>query len=220
MPPREKSSAQKAAEKARILDAALEILAADGYDGLTMRKLGQKIGASATKIYLYFVNKDEVYLSVVIEGYRRLHAALGQAVEGTVGGEARFETFLRTYLHFARTHPAFFEVMVLRRNPTHADYAGTQLEQAARRKFEAGMAVFALTRAVMEDYLKEKGYALPMSGDVAAFSLIVFLNGLVNSYYNRLADALFPNGEELLSSCIALLKNAFRNCALPQPPAP
>ena len=57
MPPREKTPAEKAAEKARILEAALDILACDGYEGLTMRKLGQKIGASATKIYLYFVNK-------------------------------------------------------------------------------------------------------------------------------------------------------------------
>lgn len=107
MPPREKTPAEKAAEKARILDAALDILAADGYEGLTMRRLGQKIGASATKIYLYFVNKDEVYLSVVIEGYRQLCDSLRQAMETVSGGEAQFDAFLHTYLEFAWSHPPF-----------------------------------------------------------------------------------------------------------------
>ena len=133
MPPREKTPAEKAAEKARILDAALDILAADGYEGLTMRRLGQKIGASATKIYLYFVNKDEVYLSVVIEGYRQLCDSLRQAMETVSGGEAQFDAFLHTYLEFAWSHPTFYEVMALKKVPMQADYAGTEMEEVARR---------------------------------------------------------------------------------------
>ena len=95
MPPKEKTPAEKAAERARILDAALEILATDGYQGLTMRRLGQQIGASATKIYLYFVNKDEVYLSVIIEGYRLLLDDLRQAVAAHTDPEARLDAFFQ-----------------------------------------------------------------------------------------------------------------------------
>lgn len=211
MPPREKTPAEKAAEKARILDAALDILACDGYEGLTMRKLGQKIGASATKIYLYFVNKDEVYLSVVIEGYRQLCTSLRQAVEAARGGEARLDAFLRTYLEFAWSHPAFYEVMALQKIPMQADYAGTPMEAAARQKYEAGMEVFLLTRKVLEDYLEEKGYTPPVSRDAAAFSVIVFLNGLLNTYYNKLAHTVFSDLEQLLDNCIILLKNSFRS---------
>ena len=211
MPPKERTPAEKAAEKARILDAALDILACDGYEGLTMRKLGQKIGASATKIYLYFVNKDEVYLSVGIEGYRQLCASLRQAVEAARGGEARLDAFLRTYLEFAWSHPAFYEVMALQKIPMQADYAGTPMEAAARQKYEAGMEVFLLTRKVLEDYLNEKGYTPPVSRDAAAFSVIVFLNGLLNTYYNKLAHTVFSDLEQLLDNCIILLKNSFRS---------
>lgn len=214
MPPREKTPAEKAAEKARILDAALDILAADGYEGLTMRRLGQKIGASATKIYLYFVNKDEVYLSVVIEGYRQLCDSLRQAMETVSGGEAQFDAFLHTYLEFAWSHPTFYEVMALKKVPMQADYAGTEMEEVARRKYEAGMEVFTLTRQVMEHYLSDKGYTLQVSRDAAAFSIIVFLNGLLNTYYNRLAHTVFSDLDQLLGDCIQLLKNSFRNSAL------
>lgn len=214
MPPREKTPAEKAAEKARILDAALDILAADGYEGLTMRRLGQKIGASATKIYLYFVNKDEVYLSVVIEGYRQLCDSLRQAMETVSSGEAQFDAFLHTYLEFAWSHPTFYEVMALKKVPMQADYAGTEMEEVARRKYEAGMEVFTLTRQVMEHYLSDKGYTLQVSRDAAAFSIIVFLNGLLNTYYNRLAHTVFSDLDQLLGDCIRLLKNSFRNSAL------
>lgn len=215
MPPREKTPAEKAAEKARILEAALDILAADGYDGLTMRRLGQKIGASATKIYLYFVNKDEVYLSVVIEGYRQLCDVLRQSMEGISGGEARFDAFLHTYLEFAWSHPTFYEVMALKKIPMQADYIGTPMEPVARRKYEAGMEVFTLTREVMEGFLQEKGYDFSLSRDVAAFSIIVFLNGLLNTYYNKLAETVFPDLDQLLRDCVRLVKSAFRNCSLP-----
>lgn len=214
MPPREKTPAEKAAEKARILEAALDILAAEGYEGLTMRKLGQKIGASATKIYLYFVNKDEVYLSVVIEGYRQLCGSLRRAMDAASGGEAQFDAFLRTYLEFAWSHPTFYEVMALKKVPMQADYAGTEMEDVARRKYEAGMEVFELTRQVMEDFLREKGYAVPLSRDVAAFSIIVFLNGLLNTYHNKLAQTVFSDLDRLLDDCIWLLKKAFRNGAM------
>lgn len=215
MPPREKTPAERSAEKARILAAALDILAADGYEGLTMRRLGQKIGASATKIYLYFVNKDEVYLSVVIEGYRQLCAALRQAMDGVPGGEERFDIFLRTYLQFAWDHPTFYEVMAFKQIPMQADYAGTPMEAVARRKCEAGMEVFTMTREVMEGYLREKGYSFPLSGDLAAFSIIVFLNGLLNTYYNKLAQTVFSDLDQLLQDCIRLMKGAFRNRSLP-----
>ena len=214
MPPREKTPAEKAAEKARILDAALEILAADGYEGLTMRRLGQKIGASATKIYLYFVNKDEVYLAVISEGYRQLCASLEDAMARADTAEGRFDAFLRMYLQFAWDHPTFYEVMVLKQIPMQADYAGMEMEEVARRKYEAGMEVFTLTRQVMEHYLSDKGYTLQVSRDAAAFSIIVFLNGLLNTYYNRLAHTVFSDLDQLLGDCIRLLKNSFRNSAL------
>ena len=125
--------------------------------------------------------------------------------------QARLDAFLRTYLEFAWSHPAFYEVMALQKIPMQADYAGTPMEAAARQKYEAGMGVFLLTRKVLEGYLEEKGYTPPVSRDAAAFSVIVFLNGLLNTYYNKLAHTVFSDLEHLLDNCITLLKNSFRS---------
>jgi AcrR family transcriptional regulator len=43
-----------------IVRAALELLDAEGLDGLSMRKLGAKLMAGATSLYWYVANKDEL----------------------------------------------------------------------------------------------------------------------------------------------------------------
>ncbi|MFI6293980.1 TetR/AcrR family transcriptional regulator C-terminal domain-containing protein [Nonomuraea sp. NPDC050790] len=44
----------------QIVQATLELLDAEGTDGLSMRKLGAKLDAGATSIYWYVANKDEL----------------------------------------------------------------------------------------------------------------------------------------------------------------
>ncbi|WP_049568856.1 TetR/AcrR family transcriptional regulator [Nonomuraea sp. SBT364] len=43
-----------------IVRAAVELLDADGLDGLSMRRLGAKLSAGATSLYWYVANKDEL----------------------------------------------------------------------------------------------------------------------------------------------------------------
>ncbi|MBO2448908.1 TetR/AcrR family transcriptional regulator C-terminal domain-containing protein [Actinomadura barringtoniae] len=43
-----------------IVSAAIELLDADGLDGLSMRRLGATIGAGATSLYFYVAHKDEL----------------------------------------------------------------------------------------------------------------------------------------------------------------
>src|SRR6266508_4254417 len=42
----------------KILDAALELVDATGPDGLTMRRLADRLGVTATAIYHYFDGRD------------------------------------------------------------------------------------------------------------------------------------------------------------------
>ncbi|WP_026411163.1 TetR/AcrR family transcriptional regulator [Actinomadura oligospora] len=44
----------------QIVAAAIELLDADGLDGMSMRRLGTRLGAGATSAYWYVANKDEL----------------------------------------------------------------------------------------------------------------------------------------------------------------
>ncbi|MEZ4581801.1 MAG: TetR/AcrR family transcriptional regulator [Caldilineaceae bacterium] len=60
--------------KQAILDAAEHIIARDGYAGLSMRELSKQSGLAKSTLYHYFVDKHEIYLSV-LERDMEIHRA-------------------------------------------------------------------------------------------------------------------------------------------------
>ncbi|MEU8302336.1 TetR/AcrR family transcriptional regulator [Actinomadura sp. NPDC048955] len=46
--------------RTQIVDAALDLLDAEGLDGLSMRRLGTRLNAGATSVYWHVANKDEL----------------------------------------------------------------------------------------------------------------------------------------------------------------
>ena len=72
----EKRAKQKEAFRREILDSAREMFISDGYDGFSMRKLARKIDYSATTIYLYFKNKDDLLFGICEEFFAIFFAEL------------------------------------------------------------------------------------------------------------------------------------------------
>lgn len=58
-PPRSRRG-QPTLSRGQIVSAAVELLDAKGLPGLSMRRLGTKLGAGATSVYWYVANKDEL----------------------------------------------------------------------------------------------------------------------------------------------------------------
>jgi AcrR family transcriptional regulator len=59
-PPRAKGGQQPGLSREQIVRAAIEILDAEDIAGLSMRRLGTKLGAGATSLYWYVAHKDEL----------------------------------------------------------------------------------------------------------------------------------------------------------------
>lgn len=55
-----------------LLETAARMLAADGPDALSMRKLANEAGTSTMSVYTHFGGKDELLRAVVLEGFTRL----------------------------------------------------------------------------------------------------------------------------------------------------
>ncbi len=58
--PRRPRQGQPPLNRDQIVSAAIELLDTEGLDGLSMRRLGSKLGAGATSAYWYLANKDEL----------------------------------------------------------------------------------------------------------------------------------------------------------------
>lgn len=83
------TTARKEREKIQrqesIIYAARELFYQKGYQMTTMEEIAEKAELSKGTLYLYFDNKDELYISVISEGFRILEKRLQSIMES--GGD-------------------------------------------------------------------------------------------------------------------------------------
>jgi AcrR family transcriptional regulator len=72
-PPRSKGGQQPTLTRGQIVRTAIEILDAEGEAGLSMRKLGTRLGAGATSLYWHVAHKDELMELAVDEVFGEVY---------------------------------------------------------------------------------------------------------------------------------------------------
>ena len=108
----ERKARQKADLRARILEASRAIVLADGFAGLTMRKIAQAIEYSPGTIYLHFAGRDEIARDLCIAGFRDLVAAL-TPVAGLPEPRARLEALAAAYVRFGLEQPETYRLIFM-----------------------------------------------------------------------------------------------------------
>lgn len=106
--------AQREDVRARIVEAARDIVGEEGLDALSMRALALRIGHSPGTIYQYFQGKDELLRSVMEEGFKRLGAAMTSELESLDDAEGprdRLAAMGRGYARFALENTGYFRAM-------------------------------------------------------------------------------------------------------------
>jgi len=58
---KERREHKKSRIRENILNAARELFVKDGFDGISMRRVAEKVEYSPTTIYLHFANKEELF---------------------------------------------------------------------------------------------------------------------------------------------------------------
>lgn len=61
----ERRKREKQQRKEQAIDAAMEIYDKEGYHAITMDKIAERAELSRAALYLYFKNKDEIFLSAI-----------------------------------------------------------------------------------------------------------------------------------------------------------
>jgi AcrR family transcriptional regulator len=94
-----------------LLGAARESFFTRGYAGTTVEQVARAAGLSKRSLYLYFKNKDELFLTVASEGIGLLQRRLETLeVETSTVDELIVKT-TRQYLNFAHEEPEYFKII-------------------------------------------------------------------------------------------------------------
>jgi AcrR family transcriptional regulator len=122
--------------RALVLDAAQEIIEAQGLAGLSAREIARRIGYSPGTIYNLFSNLDDVVLNVEARVLDALDRRLGeaqQAADGAAGGNHgdRLVRLARAYLAFTQEGPRLWNLLLEHHMPP-----GAELPPWYRQKLE------------------------------------------------------------------------------------
>lgn len=111
-----------------ILDAAREMFVAEGYQNVSMRKLADKIGYSATTIYLHFKDKNDLLHQICEESFAQLARNISSIQQLSANSMDKLRMGLREYINFGLRHPSHYEVIFIMplKSEVEADYESSQ----------------------------------------------------------------------------------------------
>ncbi len=86
---KERKVREKAARRDAILEAAKSVFFERGYHTATMDRIAEEVELSKGSLYLHFPSKEELYISLLVEGLAELCKRFDQAVQGSRGWEEK-----------------------------------------------------------------------------------------------------------------------------------
>lgn len=113
-------SRQKAAAKGsyhhgdlsqQLLEEAIAMVRRDGLEGLSLRKLAERVGVSQTALYHHFSDKQGLFCAMGEEGIRLFSGLLEEGLAAAATLEQRFEGFVTIYVRFALGNPELYELL-------------------------------------------------------------------------------------------------------------
>jgi len=136
-----------------VLEVARALLASDGPDAISLRRIAAVLGVTAPALYTYFPSKRELIRAIAAEELGHLIDVFGDAPDGA-GPTDRLRAMAFAYVDYARAHPALFQVMFSFR-PDWADAAGGG-DELPRASKAFGMVAAAVADAIATGDITER----------------------------------------------------------------
>ncbi len=114
MPPKAKFTREE------IIEAALDIVKTDGFEALTSRALGKRLGSSARPIFTVFQSMEEVQQAVL----QAAKALYKEYVDQGLTWEHPFKGVGTQYILFSVKEPKLFQLLFMTEQPQIPDFSG------------------------------------------------------------------------------------------------
>lgn len=187
--------AKGAATRARLLEAAAELLAEGGYAAASVAAVADRAGLSAGALYRHFPSKADLLCELFRELAEAELMAMHAAGDRTGGYVDRLDTVLETYAGHVLANPRLSWALVY--EPVHPRLDAVRLEY--RRRYRAEMAEL-IAAAIAAGELPEQDPELSAAAVVGAIA-----EALLNPTSPTGAAG---NGDELVNVVISICRRA------------
>ncbi len=124
-----------AERRVQLLDAALGVFAAEGFQTATMEAVATVAGVTKPVLYQHFPSKRDLFLELLRDVGTRLVETVGAATTAATSAEAQVVDGFAAYFHFVAAHPDQFRLLFgegVRTDTEFADAVAVVEDELAR----------------------------------------------------------------------------------------
>lgn len=107
----ERKKREKEQRRKEILDAAERVFFSKGLKNATMDEVAEEAELSKGTIYLYYKNKDELFLGLIFQGMQIMLDMFKKAIQGEGNGLEKTFRIGYAYLNFAKEYPDYYNAL-------------------------------------------------------------------------------------------------------------
>ena len=182
----------------QIRDTARDLFAREGYESVSMRRIGTEVGCSPMAIYRHYENKEELLLSICEETFQQMIRLLDETRKGPGTRLEILRRCVRTILDFHISHPNHYKVTFMTVLPPGP---------VAGRKVAIGQRVMDRLRAGVRECAEEN--ELNVDVEMTAQIIRVAIHGLASSLITLGQCYPWKDPERMKDETIALVTRQF-----------
>lgn len=158
----------------RIVEEARDLYLTGGLSALSMRKVAERVGVSATALYRHFDDKESLLMAVVQAGFERFTSYLLRGLSGKTPAE-RLTLTGEGYLRFALENPSYYRIMFM---STREDLGYDRFPAQSREKLSSSFQLLVDRTRECQDAGRVR------KGDPVELAVVIwsFCHGLVSLY--------------------------------------
>lgn len=185
-----KSSYHHGDLRASLLGVAKAMLKESGIEGLSLRKLADRVGVSRTAPYHHFKDKNELLCAIAEEGFHHWHSQAESIFDQTgLDSKEKYRQFIHGYISYAADNPELYDLM-FGRTIWKQKAATSDLKEVAYPSFQYQV---SMTKRWQEQGL------MPQSEDTLRLAQVTW--GTMHGIARLLIDGIYADNSHIDEMC-------------------
>jgi len=153
--------------------AAIDLIAAKGFETVTLRALAEHVGLQAGSLYRYFPSKNDLLMTIIVKHMDDLFAQWSAVEPASASASERLNAFVEFHVryHSAKPKEVFIANMEMRSVSPH----DRKRVVAMRKRYED------ILHQILQDGIDEGQFSVP-DVRVATYAILAMLTGLTAWY--------------------------------------
>ena len=176
---------QRKLRKQSILEGALKVFKTHGIEKTTMDEIALESGFGKATLYYYFASKDEVFIAIMEDGWKKLWEGIESKIVEELGPRKKFMGIIKTMANIVRDNRILYGFLFTA--PNHIQDESKQIWKTYQER------LYAILKSIIEEGIKKKEFI-----DLNSDMLMKAIGGLFHALLIENEDDLDEKEFELM----------------------